>query len=234
MMPPKLHLAGQRFGRLLALEEHGQDGRRAYYWRCVCDCGQTSIVRGSQLKTGAIQSCGCARVEASARLRTHGMTGTPLYLRWRAMLARTGYSRHPSFPNYGGRGIAVCERWKSFENFAADMGPTFSPELSLDRRDSNGDYSPENCHWATSDQQGRNRRNNHVIAWQSRSLTVADWAKLLGLLPSTIHHRLRRGWSVDRALTEGANPDVLVEIASSSASASDADAPLSGRERSAS
>lgn len=216
-MPPKLKLVGQRFGRLLVLAEHGQDAHRAYLWRCLCDCGNESTIRGSDLKSGVTQSCGCGVREAASRPRTHGQTHTPLYKRWRAMVERTRNPNASEYRNYGGRGIGVCERWQSFEGFAADMGATFDEALTLERRDVNGDYSPENCYWATTKQQTRNRRNNHVVEWRGRLMVVTDWAELLGLNPNTVVHRLRRGWSVERSLTTGARPDALLEIANEEA-----------------
>ncbi|NUP53400.1 MAG: hypothetical protein HOW97_39675 [Catenulispora sp.] len=129
------------------------------------------------------------------------------------MLSRTGNPKNSEYHNYGGRGITVCDQWRSYENFAADMGQTFSPELELDRTDVDGPYSPENCRWATRAEQQRNKRTNHAITWRGRTLVVTDWAELLGLKPNTVVHRLRRGWTVDRALTTGASPDVLLELA---------------------
>lgn len=213
-MPNKLELAGQRFGRLVVLEEAGKDGHRAYMWSCRCDCGETSTVRGSLLKQGRVRSCGCGSREATIRRQTtHGMTGTPLYWRWRAMLARTGDPNNREYRNYGGRGITVCERWRDFANFHADMGADFLPGLELDRIDNDGPYSPENCRWATRIEQQRNRRNNHIVEWANRSLTVQDWAELLGLKPNTIITRLRRHWPVDRALSKDVPADVLLRVA---------------------
>jgi hypothetical protein len=211
-MPAKLNLAGQRFGRLIVLEVHDQDARRAYRWKCRCDCGHETVVRGSQLKSGVTRSCGCGIREAASRPRKHGQTRTPLYKRWRAMIERTRNPNNDEFHNYGGRGIDVCERWKSFENFAADMGATFDEALTLERRDVNGNYSPQNCYWATAKQQTRNKRNNHVVEWRGRRMVVTDWAELLGLNPNTVVHRLRRDWSVDRALTKDADPKALLEL----------------------
>jgi hypothetical protein len=133
----------------------------------------------------------------------HGQHGTPLYGRWHGMRQRTSNPRHRYYSNYGGRGITVCDRWNSFENFAADMGPTFSPELELDRIDNDGPYSPENCRWATRRQQQRNRRGNRILTLAGRSQSVADWADELGVKANTLHARLYKGWPVERVLTEG-------------------------------
>lgn len=212
-MPPKLQLAGRRFGRLVALVEQGQDARGAYLWLCQCDCGGTTVARASQIKLGATRSCGCGIREASSKPRSHGMSRTPLYARWRAMIERTRNPNSSEYHNYGGRGIAVCEQWRAFEGFAADMSPTFDEALTLERRDVNGGYSPENCYWATTKQQTRNKRNNNVVTWRGRSMVVTDWAELLKLNPNTVIYRLRRGWTVERALTKDAAPDALATLA---------------------
>ncbi|WP_435109800.1 hypothetical protein [Nocardiopsis synnemataformans] len=130
------------------------------------------------------------------------------------MVNRVTLENGPEYHNYGGRGIRVCERWESFGSFEEDMGPTFSPELQLDRIDVNGDYSPQNCRWATPKEQQRNKRTNHVVEWSGLSMTVQDWAELLSLKPNTVVHRLRRGWSVKRALTKNADPDALATVIS--------------------
>lgn len=131
------------------------------------------------------------------------------------MTERTRNPLSSQYQNYGGRGIGVCLRWRSFENFAADMGSTFDEALTLERRNVDGDYSPENCYWATVKEQTRNRRNNHVVEWRGRRMVVTDWAELLSLKPNTVIYRLRRGWSVERALAKGANPAVLAKLAES-------------------
>ncbi|MFE7111698.1 hypothetical protein ACFU98_29740 [Streptomyces sp. NPDC057575] len=129
------------------------------------------------------------------------------------MIERTRNPNNGEFRNYGGRGIGVCERWKAFENFAADMGSEFAPELELDRIDVDGPYAPDNCRWTTRREQQRNKRTNHFVEWRGRRMVVTDWADLLGIKPNTVVHRLRRGWSIDRAFTTGANSQVLLELA---------------------
>lgn len=200
-MPSKLMLAGERFGKLVVVAESGRDKHGAVMWLCTCACGATAAVRGSGLKAGTTRSCGCGVAEAASMPRSHGQTGSPLYQRWRAMLGRTGNPKHHEYANYGGRGIGVCARWRqSFEAFQADMGPGFSPDLELDRRDVDGDYEPGNCRWVTSTEQQRNKRNNHRVTFDGRTQTVQGWAEELGIKPNTIVTRLRRGWPVDRAL----------------------------------
>lgn len=126
--------------------------------------------------------------------------------RWRGMIRRTTDPNHRAYPAYGGRGIKVCERWQTFDNFLADMGPTFRTGLTLDRIDVNGDYEPGNVQWATAEQQGRNRRDTVLISWRDRTLSIPDWADRLGIPADSLSRRLRRGWSVERALVHPVEP----------------------------
>jgi hypothetical protein len=159
-MRPK-DLTGQRFGSLIVVARAPNAGR-SLVWTCQCDCGSTKDVRAGNLQSGHTQSCGCRRREvaslaAIARSTKHGMAQTREYNSWVAMKDRCSNPSHRAYPRYGGKGISVCVRWiVSFENFYADMGPR-PAGTSLDRRNSNGDYEPGNCRWATALEQRHNR-----------------------------------------------------------------------------
>jgi hypothetical protein len=204
-MPARLDITGIRFGKLIVLSRSHQDRFSAYHWKCKCECGNETIIHGSHLNRGITKSCGCGIALTASLPRTHGATYTPLYRRWRAILARTKNPHNSNFRNYGGRGIEVCKRWEKFENFRDDMSCTFEPHLEIERMDVNGNYSPENCKWATKAEQSLNKRTNHRIEWRDETLTVQEWGQRLGIKPNTIIFRLRRGWSIDRALLEVAN-----------------------------
>lgn len=207
-MPPKKNLEGQKFGRLLVIRE---DGRRSglVTWLCRCDCGSEKSVVGSKLIYGTSTSCGCRRRQTMARRwRTHGMNATRIYRIWCGIITRTNNPNYHSYALYGGRGIEVCERWRRFENFLADMGPTYQDHLSIERIDNNGNYEPSNCRWATNSEQSFNKRNTVRIAWSGHTLPIVEWARLLGIPGGTLRHRVKVGVAAracaDRGRTAGA------------------------------
>ena len=125
------------------------------------------------------------------------------YSTWFAMHERCRTEKNPSYARYGGRGIRVCERWKDYANFLEDMGRKPSSAHSIDRIDSNGDYEPSNCRWATHREQQNNKCSNLKITFDGKTMTAAEWARHMGLRPSAVVKRLRSGWSVEDTLTRG-------------------------------
>jgi hypothetical protein len=176
--------------------------RRKTRWNCVCDCGALSNVSSGNLVTGKVASCGCSKSNGNP---THGHNRrgrrSTEYVIWASMLDRCRRPAAQKWADYGGRGIGVCERWNSFENFLADMGPRPSAQHSIDRRNNDGNYEPGNCRWATRAEQMRNRRNNVRITYGGTTMTATEWAQRLGLgRANVITKRLARGWTAEEAL----------------------------------
>lgn len=135
--------------------------------------------------------------------KTHGLSGTPVYQVWRAMKNRCELKSVESYQNYGGRGIKVCDRWQSFESFLTDMGPR-PKGMTVERNDTDGNYEPGNCRWATRAEQSVNKRNNVHLTANGKTQTMTEWARELGVNHTAIVYRLKQGWPVERAVTEPA------------------------------
>jgi hypothetical protein len=197
-------MVGEVFNRwtVVSRAENSRAGQIRYL--CRCDCGNEAIVQSAALKDNHSKSCGCLKVETTRRRSTthghsrHGNT-SPTYHSWSGMLARCSNEGHHHFKYYGGRGIRVCERWKTFANFLEDMGEK-PIGLSIERDDGNGNYELGNCRWATLKEQARNKRSNRFVTANGSSLTIAEWSEKTGIHPATISDRLQRGWPEDRAV----------------------------------
>jgi len=197
-----IDLTGQKFGRLTVVS-FAENRDHRIYWNCLCECGNTSIVRGSDLKSGASTSCGCLRVEKTATTHaTHGhsVEGNPssTYHSWQQMKERCTNPNNKAYKNYGGRGITVCERWlDSFEHFLEDMGEKPSREYSIDRIDNSGNYCPENCQWSTRTEQQRNKRSNVHLTFNGETKLQGDWAKEWNITSGNFSYHLSQGRSLE-------------------------------------
>lgn len=167
---------------------------------CICDCGETKVTRLAGLRNGDTVSCGCR--QRSANL-THGKSRSLTYTKFRDMLRRT--SQRAQRSDWFERGIRVCESWRTFENFLADMGEC-PPGLTLERIDNDKGYEPGNCCWATTSDQARNRRSNRWIEVFGERLCITDAAAKYGISVATAYSRLRSGWSLEKTFSTPAKP----------------------------
>lgn len=183
-------LTGERFGLLLVIKHAGKGPNGRSLWLCKCDCGNTKIVTHHSLVHDNITGCGC-------RLKPrHGYTQTETYASWQCMKSRCVRGKR-----HAGRGVKVCDRWKnSFQNFLDDMGER--PEgHQLDRIDNDGNYEPGNCRWVTPIVNNNNRENSIRITYKGETRTILEWCEITKIKEFTLRGRLKRGFSVEEALT---------------------------------
>jgi hypothetical protein len=198
---PKNDITGLRYGALTVLREDGRFSDNVIAWLCLCECGTQKRMRADTLRRGGAYSCGClGKVHQREVVTIHGRHTEPVYRAWQAMIARCSNPNHRNYRNYGGRGIRVCERWRDFMAFYADMGDP-PRGMSLDRIDNDGGYEPSNCRWATRVDQGRNRRTNRLLTYGGKTQCVAAWSEETGISSDTLYTRLAHRWSVQRTLT---------------------------------
>lgn len=192
-------MAGNVYGRITVLcraySKRPEDAKQTM-WLCRCECGNEKIINGRSLRSGATRSCGCFNLE---NITTHGHGGvgpkrSKTYQSWYAMINRCNNPATPNWDRYGGRGIAVCERWRAFENFLSDMGER-PVGTSLDRTDNDGNYEPGNCKWATTKAQAQNKEAVELIEIEGIEMTRHGWSICVGIGSNTIKDRRKRGWS---------------------------------------
>ena len=190
-------LTGQRFSRLTVIERvksHKLNDKHAY-WKCLCDCGNYCIVASHHLRSGETKSCGCLN---------NGKSYTRLYRIWNDMKCRCYRYKETAYKYYGDRGIIVCDEWlndfQAFYDWAMANG--YDDTLTIDRIDVNGNYEPSNCRWVSRKVQMNNTRRNHLITYNGKTQTIAQWAEELNIKQNTLLYRIRRGWSIEKALTK--------------------------------
>lgn len=206
---------GSKFTRWTVVSEaetriyEGPKGQVKFrYWNCICECGAERQVRQTVLKSGKSRSCGCLHdEELGNRKRRHGYASggviRPEYYTWQAMVARCVSETAQMYPLYGARGIKVCDRWLKFENFLDDMGERPSSDHSIERNDVNGDYEPNNCRWATREEQANNKRNTVYVDYNGERLPLAVVVKRHSVVDvEVVRCRVfRQGWSLERAMS---------------------------------
>lgn len=204
-------LSGKTFGRLKVIS-YAEKKNNKHYWLCQCECGNSAIIRSDMFISGNTSSCGCFGKEQRSKATTkHGQSKklrngvrakTPEYTAWCKMKDRCYKKTEKCYKNYGGRGIVVCERWRnSFEHFFLDMGTKPSPSHSLDRfPDNNGNYVPENCRWATKEQQCNNYRRNIFITYNNEIKTLMQWSIELGFNYNKVRLKIKNKIPFELAL----------------------------------
>lgn len=193
---------GDKYNRLTAIKEIGYKNKRDM-WLFQCDCGRTTIADRYQAITGRKKSCGCYfhdLLKSGDNRRQHGMCGTRIYRIWKGIHQRCNAPiTDRNYKWYAARGIKVCEEWNDFNTFyewAVNNG--YDESLTIDRIDSNGDYEPSNCRWATFKQQANNKRNNHFVTINGETHTIIEWSEIKHIPKSTIYSKLRRNIPIEQ------------------------------------
>jgi len=196
---------GSTFGRLTVVGHSSSVNGSGRYAKCVCICGSERLLPVAWLG-GNTNSCGCLASEGvKARSTTHGMHSTRIYEIWSGMLKRCSNPNSKTFKFYGGRGVGVSERWRNFENFFADMGNPPTNSHTLERKDVNGDYTPENCTWASRIEQARNKRNNVKVLLKGKAYALSEACEIVGIGYKKVHARLTKSaWPIEKALSADA------------------------------
>ncbi len=195
-----LDMIDRTFGRLVVRNVYRVKGRLKCY--CTCECGGVALCNKPQLLSGHVKSCGCLFRETRSNLK-HGRHGTPEYVSWKALRWRCNIRNKSDAANYHGRGITVCDRWKSFENFYEDMGDKPDPTYSIERINNDGNYEPSNCKWATDEEQLLNRRCGCLVVFKGEEIPLAHLCRDIGLVPYLVAWKrvFVRNWGIEKAVT---------------------------------
>lgn len=198
----ELNITGKKYNYLTAIRFDHYNKRKDPYWLFKCACGNEKVLRKSKVVNNETKSCGCLARAFADKLIRHNKSRTKLYKIHIGMKQRCYNKKAANYHNYGGRGITMCDAWKtdfmSFYTWAIENG--YKEGLTIDRIDNNGNYCPENCRWATDLEQHRNTRNNRLITYNNETHCLAEWAELFGIRSNTLRQRLRWGWPIEEAL----------------------------------
>ena len=201
---------GFRYGMLTVVEySHANNGA---YWKCLCDCGNESIVKGGSLTIGSTKSCGCGSIKqaitncksSAIKRRSSYPNVRKLKELYRSIKDRCYNQNNKRYANYGGRGIKVCKEWlNDRQKFYAWVHKNkHDSKLQIDRIDNNGNYEPSNCRFVDAITQANNTTRNHFIEWGGKRLTIRQWERKLGMPRQVLQHRMDRSWDLERAMTK--------------------------------
>ena len=206
-MSKLIDLTGQRFGRLTVICRADNyikpNGHKESEWLCKCECGKKSVITRTNLKRA--RSCGCSQGKYiySSKV-THGQSDSRLYRIWQNMKNRCYNHNVDRYDRYGGRGITVCDEWRNnfqaFYDWAMING--YSDSLSIDRINIDGNYTPDNCRWITMPEQADNKSTSRIFEYNGSSHTVSEWSKISGISRDVIWNRIKRGWSIEKVLSQ--------------------------------
>lgn len=201
-MPKKIDYTGQTINGfyIIGIGQPTKAGR--IKWLCRCKCGGVTSINMREIRVNKY----CSLCVPKGR-PSHGLSHLPEHTIWRSMIQRCRNENDPRYKNYGGRGIAVCSRWKKFENFYEDMGNRPHPKLTIERRNNNKGYSPQNCYWGTRKEQARNFRSNVILEYNGEKKCISEWAEIIGVTHDTISRRLKSGLTTAEALTKEHRPN---------------------------
>lgn len=202
-----IDMTGKRFGHLTVIKRSGTQtypcGQKKTTWECKCDCGNTTVVTGGALRSGKSKSCGCSGGRYMKATMTHGETNTRLYAIWCGMKSRCSNPHRKAYIDYGGRGIKVCPEWsdyKVFHDWAISHG--YDDSMSIERKNVNGNYCPENCIWIPRAKQADNRRSSLMFTYDGRTQNLTRWAEEVGIKYTTLRDRvINRHWDFDKAIS---------------------------------
>lgn len=200
-MPKREDITGLVYGKLSVLEFSHKNMHGRYQWRCLCECGNITVVDKTKLVNGKTKSCGCMAISLlKERTTSHGMSNTPLHVKWKAIKARCYNVNNISYHNYGGRGITICDEWKdNFESFYAwAIANKWEKGLTIDRIDTNGDYCPENCRLIPQYQQGWNKRNTLRVMFNGALTCLGEAVNVSG---TKIGYCRLRHWILSRGVS---------------------------------
>ena len=191
------NISGNRYGKLTVISFYGLDKYNNALWNCKCDCGNTKIFMGSRIANDYIQHCGCVPPNFK-----HGESNKTKEYKTRSGMLRRCYNKNDArYYSHGARGIKVCDRWiESYENFLNDMGRAPSEKHSIDRIDNNGDYTPENCRWATIEEQANNKQRTRKVIYHGIEIPLGTLCNKLNVPIELMRGRLNNGWPIEIAV----------------------------------
>lgn len=199
-----IDLVNRQFGKWTVIERANNDKNGQRQWLCRCECGTLKIVAGRHLTSDKTHSCGCDKLNGARNpFYKHGEKRTRLYGIWSGMKDRCYNSNNPFYNRYGGRGISICDEWRNnypaFKVWALTNG--YTENLTIDRRDNNGNYTPGNCRWTTRKTQCNNRCSTRKYKYNGVVASIKEHCENLGLNHNSVRTRLSRGWTFEEAIT---------------------------------